>query len=105
MRLEEATGTSCGADALVPGVRDADVDDVNSARADEYALLATLLLAAPDANLMARLSGLRGDTETPLGLAHAALGQAAASASPAAVSREYFELFIGVGRGELLPYA
>ncbi|TIW45314.1 MAG: molecular chaperone TorD, partial [Mesorhizobium sp.] len=50
MRLEEATGTSCGADALVPGVRDADVDDVNSARADEYALLATLLLAAPDAN-------------------------------------------------------
>lgn len=105
LRLEEAIGTSFGADALVPGVEDADVNDVNSARADEYALLATLLLAAPDANLMARLSGLRGDAETPLGKAHAALGQAASSASPVAVSREYFELFIGVGRGELVPYA
>jgi TorA maturation chaperone TorD len=105
LRLEEAIGTSCGADALVPGVKNADVDDVNSARADEYALLAALLLAAPDANLMARLSGLRGDAETPLGKAHAALGQAASSASPVAVSREYFELFIGVGRGELVPYA
>ena len=102
---EEAIGTSGGADPLLPGVNIADVDDVNSARADEYALLATLLLAAPDADLLSRLSRLQDDTRTPLGLAHAALGQAAASASPEAVRREYSELFIGVGRGELLPYA
>jgi TorA maturation chaperone TorD len=102
---EEAIGTSGGADPLLPGVNIADVDDVNSARADEYALLATLLLAAPDADLLARLSGLQGDPETPLGLAHVALGQAAASAAPEVVGREYFELFVGVGRGELLPYA
>jgi TorA maturation chaperone TorD len=102
---EEAIGTSGGADPLLPGVNIADVDDVNSARADEYALLATLLLAAPDADLLSKLSRLQDDTETPLGLAHAALGQAAASASPEAVRREYSELFIGVGRGELLPYA
>jgi TorA maturation chaperone TorD len=105
LRLEEAIGTSRGADPLLLGANIADVDDVNSARADEYALLATLLLAAPDAHLLSRLSGLQGDTETPLGLAHVALGQAAASASPEGVGREYFELFIGVGRGELLPYA
>jgi TorA maturation chaperone TorD len=105
LRLEEAIGTSGGADSLVLGVNDADVDDVNGARADEYALLASLLLAAPDADFLSRLSRLQGDTETTLGLAHVALGKAAASAAPEAVRREYFELFIGVGRGELLPYA
>lgn len=106
LRLEEAIGTSGRADPLILDVDDADLDDVDSARADEYALLALLLLAAPDADLLARLSALQGgDTGTPLGLAHVALGQAAASASAEAVNREYFELFIGVGRGELLPYA
>ena len=91
---------SGGAHALALGT----ADDVDSARADEYGLIASLLLNSPDADLLARLSGLQG-AATPLGLAHIALGQAAASASADAVKREYFELFIGVGRGELLPYA
>ena len=39
-----------------------------------------------------------------LGLAHRALAGAAAETDAAAVAREYFDLFIGVGRGELLPY-
>jgi TorA maturation chaperone TorD len=46
----------------------------------------------------------RGDA-TPLGLAHVALSQAAAEADAERVSREFFDLFIGLGRGELLPYA
>ena len=46
---------------------------------------------------------LRGDA-TPLGVAHAALGQAAGQANVARVEREFFDLFIGLGRGELLPY-
>jgi TorA maturation chaperone TorD len=82
----------------------AKADDVDIARSDEYALLASLLLRAPDADALARLSRLQG-TATPLGLAHIALGQAAISASAEAVNREYFDLFEGVGRGELLPYA
>lgn len=82
----------------------AEVDDVDQARADEYALLASLLLRAPDIGTLARLATLQG-TATPLGMAHIALGQAAASASADSVKREYFELFHGVGRGELLPYA
>lgn len=81
----------------------AALDAVDAARASEYALLATLLARAPDAALLTRLSGLRGDA-SPLGLAHAALGEAAATARPERVEREFFELFIGVGRGELLPY-
>jgi TorA maturation chaperone TorD len=78
-------------------------DEVDTARAQEYALLAALLGRAPDADLLTRLSGLRGDA-TPLGVAHSALAEAAAGTSVEKVEREYFNLFIGLGRGELLPY-
>jgi TorA maturation chaperone TorD len=79
------------------------LDDVDAARAQEYALLAVLLAHAPDAALLRRLAKLRGDS-TPLGVAHAALGQAAAEVSDEKIAREFFDLFIGVGRGKLLPY-
>ena len=78
-------------------------DDVAAARAQEYALLATLLGRAPDAKLLAGLASLRGDA-TPLGIAHAALAQAASETTVERVEREFFNLFIGLGRGELLPY-
>jgi TorA maturation chaperone TorD len=81
----------------------ADVDEVDAARAQEYALLSVLLAHAPDAALLARLARLRGDA-SPLGLAHAALAEAASRADVERVEREYFDLFIGLGRGELLPY-
>ncbi len=72
----------------------ATVDEVDAARAGEYALIATLL---------ARLAGLRGDA-SPLGLAHAALAEAAAATTAERAGAEFFDLFIGIGRGELLPY-
>jgi TorA maturation chaperone TorD len=81
----------------------AAVDEVDAARAREYALLATLLARAPDATLLARLAGLRGDA-SPLGLAHVALAEAAAATTVEGAAREFFDLFIGIGRGELLPY-
>ena len=80
------------------------VDEVSAARAQEYALLAALLVRAPDAQLLKKLSKLRGDP-TPLGVAHVALAQAASETTVERVEREYFDLFIGLGRGELLPYA
>ena len=80
-----------------------DIDDVDAARAQEYALIAALLTRAPDARLLAELSQLHGDA-TPLGLAHAALAEAAGATSAARIEREYFDLFIGLGRGELMPY-
>jgi len=80
-----------------------DVDEVDVARAQEYALIAALLMRAPDAQSLAKLATLRGDA-SPLGLAHAALADAAGRAEVAGVEREYFNLFIGIGRGELLPY-
>jgi TorA maturation chaperone TorD len=82
----------------------AAVDEVDLARAAEYSLLATLLLRSPDAEMLSRLAGLRGD-ESALGLAHAALGKAAARTDAETAAREFFALFIGLGRGELMPYA
>jgi TorA maturation chaperone TorD len=78
-------------------------DDIAAARAQEYALLSALLARPPDAGLLNRLARLEGNG-TALGGAHDALAGAAAQKDVAAVEREYFDLFIGVGRGELLPY-
>ncbi len=80
-----------------------NVDEIDAARAQEYALLAALLMRAPDAALLKRLAGLRGDS-SPLGMAHIALAEAADRMTVEQVEREFFDLFIGVGRGELLPY-
>jgi TorA maturation chaperone TorD len=81
----------------------APIDEVDAARAGEYTLLSVLLVRAPDADMLARLAQLRGDA-SPLGLAHAALAEAAAATTVERAAREFFNLFIGVGRGELLPY-
>jgi TorA maturation chaperone TorD len=81
----------------------ADLDEVDAARAQEYALLATLLSRAPNQTVLSSIAKLPGDT-SPLGAAHAALAEAARNADAADVKREYFALFVGLGRGELLPY-
>src|SRR5262245_3707095 len=80
-----------------------DLEEVDAARAQEYTLLSALLARAPDQALLDRLATLRGDA-SPLGVAHAALAEAASRTNAERVEREYFDLFIGLGRGELLPY-
>jgi TorA maturation chaperone TorD len=82
----------------------AAVDEVDLARAAEYSLLATLLMRSPDAGMLGRLAELRGDG-SPLGLAHASLAKAAARTDADITAREHFALFVGLGRGELMPYA
>ncbi len=106
LAVEAATGVK--REALRPDLYGAptvgsDLDEVDAARAQEYALLAALLARAPDADLLGRLAGLRGDA-SPLGLVHASLAEAASQADPRRVEQEFFDLFIGIGRGELLPY-
>src|SRR5262245_39508188 len=105
LAVEAATGVARGVlrpDLFGPETQAAD--EVDAARAQEYALLATLFAHAPDAQLLARLARLRGDP-SPLGVAHAALGKVAARPVTGRAGRKYFHLFVGVGRGELLPYA
>jgi TorA maturation chaperone TorD len=85
------------------GVAAEAADEVDVARAREYELLAALLRRAPNSDLLSRLAGLRGDA-SPLGVAHAALAETASATNVERVEREFFNLFIGIGRGELLPY-
>jgi TorA maturation chaperone TorD len=80
------------------------VDEIDDARAREYALLATLLSHSPDSQLLSRLANLRGDA-SPIGMAHTALGEAAGRVNEDNVAQEYFALFAGLGQGQLLPYS
>src|SRR5262245_51246085 len=68
------------------GETTAELDHTNAARAQEYALLAAMLARAPDAALLQSLSTLRGDA-SPLGIAHAALAEAASEARVEQVER------------------
>jgi len=79
------------------------VDEVDDARAREYALLSALLARPPDTALLSCLSALEHDA-SPIGRAHAALSDAAYRSNADQVEREFYDLFVGIGRGELLPY-
>jgi TorA maturation chaperone TorD len=79
-------------------------DPVDIERARLFALLGRIMGAAPDARLLGQLRLLRA-TEGELGDTYGLLGTAAATTTPEAAEREYFDLFVGLGRGEILPYA
>ena len=81
-----------------------EIDEIDQLRAAEYGLLSLLLGKAPDAETLKRVATLKGDG-SDLGMAHIELAAAAAATDDRAVSKEFFDLFIGLGRGELLPYA
>lgn len=80
-------------------------------RAGTYGLLARLLAATPDRaglELTAGVASAPEDEEANEGSLAAAwqgLARAAREADPEAVDDEYHDLFIGLGRGELVPYA
>lgn len=73
-------------------------------RADLYAMLAQLLARSPSQDLISNAAKLGGDG-SDLGQGITALAAVAGSTNAKAVEREFNALFIGLGRGELLPYA
>ena len=73
-------------------------------RADMYSFLASLLRTEPSDSLIQEVSGLKGDG-TPIGSACLTLAHLAKSLDNEAIRNEYVNLFIGVGRGEILPFA
>ena len=77
--------------------------DAERQRADLYGLLAVLLVRAPDARTLRLVAGISG-SDTPLGNTLNTLADRAAKADPKSVEREFHALFIGLGRGELMPY-
>lgn len=81
-----------------------DVDEIDQLRAAEYGLLSLLMGRAPTADTLSKVAMLKGDA-SDLGMAHIELAAAATEFDERAISKEFFDLFIGLGRGELLPYA
>ena len=72
-------------------------------RAELYALLGWLLKAPPGAEDLQRVAALGGD-DSELGQAMSALAATARASTPEAIDDEFQTLFIGLGRGALLPY-
>ncbi|MEP3846913.1 MAG: molecular chaperone TorD family protein [Paracoccaceae bacterium] len=73
-------------------------------RADLYNFVGLLLSGPPDQMLLEQTAGLSGDT-SDLGQGVSTLAKLAKITKPKTVESEFNKLFIGLGRGELLPYA
>lgn len=80
------------------------VDDADMLRARVYTLLAQLLARPPSQALLDTVAGLSGDG-SPFGRAIGGLAARAAATDERRAGREYFDLLVGVTRGELVPYA
>jgi TorA maturation chaperone TorD len=80
----------------------------DAARADFYALLARLFYGAPDAALLAWIAAadeiVAEQDDAPLAQAWSALIAACAAVEPDAVRQEYDDLFVGVGRPEVMLF-
>lgn len=85
------------------------VEPEEQARADMYALLARMLHAAPDAQMLATLAGadaiVAGQSGHPLDRAWERLVLAAGVMDEAALADEFNALFISVGTPKINPYA
>ena len=76
-------------------------------RSSMYKTLAGLLTAAPDNDVLQQVSvfsAVEQDVDD-MSLAMSTLGLAAQASDAASVDDEFHALFIGLGRGELMPYA
>jgi TorA maturation chaperone TorD len=80
------------------------IDPEDQARADLYNFLGVLLAKPADVDLLKQIAALSGD-DTPLGTTLKTLAKLASVTSEQDAEREFNALFIGLGRGELLPYA
>jgi TorA maturation chaperone TorD len=78
--------------------------DEDRMRADVYALLGRLLATSPKEDTLKLVASLTGDS-SELGQALSALAVTARGIDVRRIDDEYQALFIGVARGELLPYA
>ena len=79
-------------------------NEEDALRARLYDLLSVLLRKPPSADYLRRIAALQGDG-SELGRAIGALAYMARAATPEGIDREFHDLFVGLGRGELLPYA
>ncbi|WP_093359369.1 TorD/DmsD family molecular chaperone [Tropicimonas isoalkanivorans] len=83
---------------------DRQIPEEDRLRADLYNFLGLILSAPPDDGLLAQTAALSGD-DSDLGRAIVQLADVAKRSGRKKVESEFGRLFIGLGRGEVLPYA
>jgi TorA maturation chaperone TorD len=82
---------------------DLKISEEEQVRSDMYNFLSGVLQCEPNDNLIKSYEDLKGD-QTPVGQSFSVLSDLACKLSPVDIRSEYQNLFIGVGRGELLPF-
>ena len=90
-----------------PALDAANLTAEDHVRANVYALLAAMLAKPPDAELLKRLKQVETaefDGGVEMAAAWATLKGGAEEAEVAALEAEFHDLFIGLGRGEVVPY-
>ncbi len=93
--------------AVARQLSDAAVDSGDELRAIGYRMLGRLLAHPADEDLLGRLRDLQIDERgsgREMAAAWSMLKLAAQKARPEQVEDEFNQLFIGIGRGELVPY-
>ena len=82
-------------------------DDSDHIRASSYALLAALLASPPTEELLGQLQGIETDKDNTKDIVNAwsMIKLAAQRHNAELIADDYHVLFIGLGRGELVPYA
>ena len=80
------------------------IAEEDALRADLYDFLGALLARPPSKDMLTKAAGLTGD-DSEIGRAIRALSTIAAATGPKGARDEFDALFVGVVRGELMPYA
>jgi len=104
VRVEMTNLANTSADSYDPVDEDQLAEDLY--RAGAYSMLAALLRQSPRQDVLNVVTGLADGVEEKddFAIAMSMLGLAARAATPAELDDEYHALFIGLGRGELVPY-
>ena len=81
-----------------------NINEEDQLRADMYSFLANLFRSEPNLELINQLKVLQSD-DSPIGKSIKTLSKLASSLDLPTIRDEYMRIFIGVGRGEILPFA
>ena len=90
--------------ALAESTAESGIVEEDVLRADLYDMLAALLSRPPSPELLTMVRDLSGDS-TSLGQGISAMARLAGHMQAPTIETEFNTLFIGLTRGELLPYA
>jgi TorA maturation chaperone TorD len=104
LRVEMTNLASTSADSHGKAEAEQPAEDLY--RAGAYSMLAALLRQPPAQDVLNVVTGLADCVEEKddFAVAMSMLGLAARAATPAELDDEFHALFIGIGRGELVPY-